>query len=119
MILRIAVTMTEAWLMSDRERFAEYFHVAKDRVPIFPEDVEHAKKTLLSVVERSRRRHLRVAVTATTRDGVLRAGPAYVPTVNDFAILHWRPRVAAQCAPSLRRALREIEAARESGRWPS
>lgn len=102
--LRIAHSMTEAWLLADRERFAVYFDVPVSRLPDRPEDLAHAKRSLLALRGNSRSRSIREEVVA--RDG--NAGPLYVARLNEFAASEWRPRVAAELSDSLRRAISRI-----------
>lgn len=102
--VRIAHSMAEAWLLADREAFAEFFGIPLNRVPTAPESLPHAKRTLLVLCAGSRSASIRKDVTAS--DG--RAGPLYVHRMNEFASEHWRPPVAAENSPSLRRAIARI-----------
>jgi hypothetical protein len=103
--LRIAHGMIEAWLLADREGFAEFFHVSTGRVPTDPESLHHAKQTLLQLCGRSTSR-------AIARDMVAgdRPGPLYVARLNEFASTLWDVAVASESAPSLARALRALSA---------
>ncbi|WP_130866945.1 hypothetical protein [Acidipropionibacterium timonense] len=104
--LRIAHTMTEAWLMADRQGFAEYFKVSADRVPLQPELEHHAKKTLLAVCAKSRSRDIREEVVHEETE----TGPLYVDHLNEFAKVHWDIKQASANSPSLCRAVRAIAA---------
>ena len=104
--VRIAHSMTEAWLMADREGFAEYFHVSPDRVPVDPEQIQDAKSALLSLCSRSSSRAIRR--DAVSSDG--QTGALYVVTLNEFASTRWNVEAAAQRSPSLARAVRAIRA---------
>lgn len=99
--LRIAHTMTEAWLMADPASFSQYFKVSRGKIPLSPESVPHAKQTLLALCLASRSRTIReeVAHDETT------AGPLFTEHINEFARMHWDVGVAATNSPSLRRAL--------------
>lgn len=114
--LRIACSMIEAWLMADREKFAEYFSVSRARVPDAPEELEHAKRTMLSLCSRSRSREIREGVVDRSGN---RPGPRYVAVLNDYARRSWRPRVASERAPSLERAMFEIVRLQSAGVWPT
>lgn len=102
--LRIAHTMTEAWLMADRRGFADYFKLSADAVPTSPEELSHAKHTLLNLCLHSRSRDIREEVA---HDGT-QPGPLFVDHLNEFATLHWDIAVAAQNSPSLRRAVNAL-----------
>lgn len=104
--LRIAHTMTEAWLMADREGFAKFFGVRPTQVPTEPEALTHAKQTMLNLCRSSTKRALRDDIV--TRDGM--TGPLYVVRINEFAGGHWNAAVAAERSPSLSRAIDAIKA---------
>lgn len=103
--LRIAHSMTEAWLMADRESFSTFFHVPVNRIPQDPESSPHAKRVLLALCAQSRSRNVKRDMTAA--GGA--AGPLYVSQLNEYASTVWRPTEAAAVSPSLSRALAEIE----------
>ncbi|MFC2640147.1 MAG: hypothetical protein ACFN04_01055 [Propionibacterium acidifaciens] len=104
--LRIACTMTEAWLMADRQGFAEYFHVSVDIVPNAPEELAHAKRALLGLCRRSRNRDIREEVARDDHH----PGPLFVPHLNRFARTRWDVGAAARNSPSLSRAVTAIAA---------
>lgn len=103
-LLRIAHTMTEAWLMADADSFAEYFSVSRARVPREPEEAPNGKRALLGLCAKSRSSRIRKDMLR--EDG--QSGSLYVPHLNTFASGAWRPEVAAERSPSLARALRRI-----------
>lgn len=104
-VLRVAHTMTEAWLLADREGFAGYFRVRLSRLPSSPEDLAHAKHTLLSICSNSNSRAIRRDVV-TSRGEI---GPLYTARINEFASKRWSVESAADNSPSLLRALRAIQ----------
>lgn len=103
-LLRIAHSMTEAWLLADKEGFADYFHVSLDRVPTTPEALPHAKQALLNLCSGSRSRDIREELIAS--DGG--AGMLYVDHLNEFAAGRWDIEAAAANSESLRRAIARI-----------
>lgn len=105
-ILRIAHSMSEAWLLGDAEAFSKYFSIRPGRIPSAPEDLPHAKRTVLALCAQSRSRDIRQDMTAP--DGG--TGPLYVSRLNEFASSVWRPREAAIVSDSLRRAIKRISA---------
>lgn len=102
--VRVVHGMTEAWLMGDREGFGAFFSVSPAVVPADPENLHHAKQTLLAVCAKSSSRHIREGMVA--RHG--KEGPLYVALVNEFASQSWDVGVAAERAPSLARAIRAV-----------
>ena len=113
--LRLAVRAVEAWLLADREAFAEHFAVPIARVPLDPEGESNPKTTLSNCARRSRRREVREGVAAPA--GSAGTGPEYSAFMLPFARDVWRPDVAAEAAPSLHRALREIDRLVAEGTW--
>lgn len=103
--LRIAHTMSEAWLLADREAFAAYFQVSIARVPRDPEVLQNAKRAVIELCGRSSSRAIRQDMVAGD-NGI---GPLYVMRVNDFAAGAWRVSAAEPESESLRRAVRHLE----------
>ncbi|GAA1378805.1 hypothetical protein [Luteococcus sanguinis] len=104
--LRIAHTMTEAWLMADRKGFADYFKVSVGTVPADPEAEPHAKRSLLALCLKSRNRDIREEVAFDEAH----PGPLFTDHLNGFATRHWDIETAAQNSPSLRRAIAALAA---------
>ncbi len=102
--LRIAHSMTEAWLLADRDGFSDFFHVRPGQIPAEPESLSHAKQTVLALCAQSRLRALRGDVV--TRDG--QTGPLYVARINEFASTRWSVASASANSLSLSRAIRSI-----------
>lgn len=102
--LRIAHSMTEAWLMADTAAFARFFRISAARVPSDPEALAHAKHSLLRLCEASSSRVIRRDVVSP--DG--QTGPLYVSRLNEFALGHWNVGTAAENSPSLARAVAAI-----------
>jgi hypothetical protein len=102
--LRLAHSMTEAWLLADRKGFADYFGVSVASVPRDPETLQHAKQTVLVLCSRSSSRDVREGMVSRGGD----TGPLFVSMVNDFAINHWSVEEALEGSQSLRRAVLRI-----------
>lgn len=101
--LRMAVRETEAWLLADRDRFADFFRVAVKRIPAAPDELSDPKRTLVDLVRHSTSAKLRHALVPA--DGThTQVGPGYVASLVEFGTQHWRLNVAAQRSDSLRRA---------------
>lgn len=103
-VLRIAHSMVEAWFLADAGGFAEYFHVSAGKIPRAPEELRHAKTSLLSLCARSRSRMIREDLVA--KDG--KEGPLYVARLNEFARERWDVAAAAERSPSLARAIASL-----------
>lgn len=104
-LLRIAHSMTEAWLLADRDGFADFFHVKIGQVPADPESLPHAKQEVLRLCENSRARSIRRDMVRSTGE----AGPLYVKLLNEFASTRWDINGAAANSDSLSRAIQSIQ----------
>lgn len=101
---RVVVRAVEAWLIADAEALADFFSIARGRIPHDPESLANPKESLVNLVRASRRKEIRDDILP--REGSGRSiGPAYVSRIIDFASSHWRPGVAAHRSESLRRAI--------------
>lgn len=109
--LRIAVRAVEAWLLADRERFAEYFGIALSKMPPQPEALPDPKRAVVDLARSSRRKEIRRDLVPRQESGRT-VGSAY--TSHLLAFIQdgqngWRPEIAAEEARSLRSALRCLE----------
>lgn len=102
--LRIAHSMSEAWLLAHPEGFADYFRVPANRIPSDPESLRNAKQTVLSLCGRSRSKVIREEMTVSGSQ----VGPLYVTRINEFAATTWDARIAELNSQSLRRAIAAI-----------
>ena len=116
MCFRIAVRSVEAWLLADREGIARFLRIAKDTVPLAPEDEPDPKAGLIALARRSRSRAIREGLAPVAGDRRT-VGPEYALMVSEFARDHWSPERAADHAPSLRRAIERCRNFARSGLW--
>jgi hypothetical protein len=113
--LRLVVRTLDAWLLADREAFAEHFAVPVGKLPREPETLDRPKDALTHACRASRRRAVREAMVPPR--GTSGPGPEYAISVREYCRTAWRPDVAADAAPSLRRALAEVDRLVEAGLW--
>ncbi len=113
---RLAVRSIEAWLLADAEAFAATFLVPASIVPSGVEQLPDPKQTLGDLCRRSRKPAIRKAM-APPPGSAGRVGPEYVSFLSQYSRTAWRPNVAAANAPSLARALREIDRLLANGIW--
>lgn len=107
-LLRLAVPMIESWLMADHKALAEFFGVADSVVPRNPDDEPNAKRTMLGLARRSKRRILREEVVSTFDPS--KPGTGYNTHLRSYVATNWRLQEAVQRSPSLARAVRRIDA---------
>ena len=115
MCFRIAIRSVEAWFLADREGIARFLRVARHAVPVAPEDERDPKSRLIALARRSRSRSIREGLVPAAGDR-RSVGAEYALMMSEFARDHWSPQRAADCAPSLRRAMERCCNFSESGR---
>ncbi len=109
MFFRVAVRGIEAWLLADREGFANFSGVPLHRVPMHPEKLCNPKEALLNLVRRHGKRSVKNILP--DRGSTSKIGLAYNQVLCGFVQELWSPDRAAQAADSLnrfRRRLREL-----------
>lgn len=114
MIFRVAVREAEAWLMADRERFAEFLGIRVSAVPHNLDDVGDPKKLLLELAKKSRSGDLRNDIVPRPGDKRI-VGPDYGGRLSAFLASTWRVDFAKRHSQSLLKAAAAIQ---ELGRRP-
>jgi hypothetical protein len=109
MCFRVAVREVESWLLADRERFARFIGVPKERIPGEPDQLENPKRTIIDLARRSRRSEIRRDVVPRTGSG-REVGPGYTSRMIEFVHSHWRPSVAESHSDSMRRCRARLAA---------
>lgn len=110
-LLRLAVTESESWLMADHEALAAFLDVPESRFPDLPDEIDDAKRTILNLARRSKKRMIRQEVISS-RD-TNKPGNGYNLHLCDFVVRYWSPERAAQRSPSLARAMKRLTQLRE------
>jgi hypothetical protein len=102
MLFRVAVRETEAWLLADREGFADFSGVPLHRIPDQPETLVNPKETLLNIVRRYGKRSVKSDILPE-RGSTARIGLSYNQALCSFVKDTWSPDRAAMVANSLLR----------------
>jgi hypothetical protein len=109
LVLRIAVTEIESWLLADAARFADFLGVRADRLPEWPDMTPDPKAFTVSLAQRSRRRSIRediVPASGTTAQ----VGRNYVGRLMEFATISWQiDKAACRHSPSLNKAMTAVQ----------
>lgn len=106
LLIRLAVTEAESWLLADREGIAQALSIPLTRLPQRPDDEVDPKRVVLTLAVRSKRRVIRdELVSAVDRN---KPGSGYNLHLCAFVRSHWEPQRAAQRSPSLARAVARI-----------
>jgi hypothetical protein len=108
MVLRVAVTALEGWLLADYQGIAGFLGVPVDWIPTNPEQIEHPKLHIVNLARRSR--HARI------RDGrvpdvgsTARVGRIYVTEIMRFIRDEWDLQAARKNSSSLSRCMDRLE----------
>lgn len=106
LLIRFAVREAESWVLADREKFAEFLSVSESNISDRPDEIPDAKRAILNLAIRSKRRIIRQEVVSS-RDAS-KPGVGYNVHLCDFVARFWRPHKAASRSPSLARAVRRL-----------
>lgn len=107
MIFRVAVREVEAWLLADREGFAAFTGIPKEKIPLSPEQLDDPKKSLLDLVRRYGRRQIKTDLLPNAGSNA-KIGFGYNAVLSDFVVSAWSLRRAMVRADSLGRTCRRL-----------
>lgn len=108
LLFRIAVRETEAWLLADRDGFAEFFGVPVHRIPLQPELLNDPKEVLINLIRRYSKKKTIKADILPEKGSTAKVGLAYNQALCGFVQGSWSLERAAQSADSLNRARRRL-----------
>lgn len=106
MSFRVAVREIESWIMADRENFADFLSVPLSRIPQDVEQIDHPKEFLMQLAKRAPR-DVRSDLIRIEGSRTLQ-GLGYNSRLGQFVAERWNIRNAADCSPSLRRAVADL-----------
>jgi hypothetical protein len=113
MLFRVAVREIEAWLLADREGFADFSGVPLHRIPDQPETLVNPKETLLNIVRRYGKRAVK-ADLLPEKGSTAKIGFSYNQALCAFVKDTWSPDRAAMVAKSLHRTRYRLQELRLS-----
>src|SRR5262249_8487625 len=114
MVFRLAVRELEAWLLADREGFADFLGVSPSVFPDRPDEEDDPTQTLVNLARKSKKGAI-VRAFVPRKGDVVSVGPGYEASIIEFGKLHWNLQRANKLSPSLRgarKALRDL-----ASRW--
>lgn len=103
MLFRVAVREVEAWLLADREAFADFVSAPLNKLPLNPESLDDPKRTLLGLVKRYGRRDIKNEILPAP-GSKSQVGLGYNQALSSFVMEAWEPQRAAANSESLARA---------------
>jgi hypothetical protein len=108
LLFRIAVRETEAWLLADRDGFAEFSGVPVHRIPSQPELLNDPKEVLINIIRCYSKKRTIKADILPEKGSTAKVGLAYNQALCGFVQGSWSLERAAQSADSLNRARRRL-----------
>lgn len=102
LLFRVAVREVEAWLLADREGFAEFARIPHGNMPRSTETLDDPKQSLLNLVKRHSPSRLKRDLLVD-RGGGPKQGFLYNDILSDFVRNGWDAENAANNSDSLQR----------------
>ena len=110
LIIRVAVTEIESWVLADRKRCADFINATSDEISRDPDSLENPKKAFLDLARANAHEELKKDLVPRNYDrNYPRIGPAYNLRMTAFVASRWRPHVARPKSDSLHRAITAME----------
>lgn len=115
LLVRVAVRESEAWVLADKENFANFLGIRSVLIPDEVEAIPDPKRELINLARRARRKDLREDICPPA-DSTRTVGPNYNSRLSAFVQQHWNPNTAREHAESLARTIDCLIAFRPQ--WP-
>ena len=107
LIFRVAVREVEAWLLADREAFAEFLGIAVTLIPQDADAIADPKQTLINLAKKSRKRTLRKGIVPPSKT-TAKIGRDYNGQLIPFVKQIWKVDSAIPHSSSLERAMKAL-----------
>jgi hypothetical protein len=107
LIFRVAVKEVEAWLLADREAFAEFLGIAVTLIPQDADAIADPKQTLINLAKKSRKRTLREGIVPPSKT-TAKIGRDYNGQLIPFVKQIWKVESAIPHSSSLERAMKAL-----------
>lgn len=115
LLVRVAVRESEAWVLADKENFANFLGIRSALIPDDVETIPDPKRELINLARKARRRDLREDICPPV-NSTRTVGPNYNSRLSAFVQQQWDPNRARDGAKSLARAIDRLTAFRPQ--WP-
>ena len=101
LLFRIAVHEIEAWLMADRNNFADFTGISFKKIPSRPDEINVPKVLLFSLLQKTKKKFL--IADMVPKSGA-KIGPYYNKQLENFIWNNWDINTAKNNSPSLQKA---------------
>ena len=108
MLFRVAVREAEAWVLADRQGFADFAGIPASKVSQTPESLADPKQELINLVRRSRNKRL-AAELVPAQGSAVSIGPLYNERLGEFVRERWDVDAAMAHSPSLARTFDRLQ----------
>jgi hypothetical protein len=108
LLFRVAVREVEAWIMADRQEFAEFLGISSQKIPADVEGLADPKRHLLRLAGAAKREVRRELVPRT--GSLASQGFGYNDLLAQFVVERWSSERAAQNSASLNKAIMRLNA---------
>ncbi len=109
LLVRVAVREAEAWVLADKENFANFLGIRSALIPDDVEAIADPKRELINLARKARRRELREDICPPA-NSTRTVGPNYNSRLSAFVQQNWDPNTARQRAESLARTIDRLVA---------
>jgi len=111
LLIRVAVHEAEAWVLADRNNFANFIGIGVASVPVNVEALPNPKEVLIQLARNSRKRQVREDICPRL-NSTSKIGPNYNARLSSFVSENWNPAVARINSRSLNRTIDRLIAFR-------
>lgn len=107
LIFRVAVKEVEAWLLADREAFADFIGISVNLIPYDVDAIADPKQMLINLVRKSKKRNIRDAIVPAP-NSTAKIGKDYNGQLIQFVQQNWQVESALANSRSLERAINAL-----------
>ncbi|MBF2755018.1 MAG: hypothetical protein ISN29_07140 [Gammaproteobacteria bacterium AqS3] len=109
LLYRFAVMEIEAWIMADRENFAEFLSVDIHSVPQLPDEVPKPREEIVAIAKKFRVKDIRTQLSPNPSNPASRVGLNYNKVLSGFVREQWNVHSAQKHSPSLKRTCQRLQ----------
>jgi len=108
LLLRVAVSEVESWLLGCRTAFAKFLGVNEDLIPTNVDEIPDAKNFVINLARKSSKKHLRSDIVPE-EGSTAKVGPDYNGRLIYFVEDLWDPNIAKEFSPSLQKTIKVLD----------